>query len=109
MPTEHQLPGRDRPCPGSLLESLQPDRKVDEPFFTLPRIPDGTGANYSRDKAMETRSKMIEFDADEDVLVIVAHDESLLDVLDFFPGPANDWKVKDWKRRGRWLFLLDLM
>ncbi|OQV02077.1 hypothetical protein CLAIMM_07328 [Cladophialophora immunda] len=47
------------------------------------------------------------FDTDEDVLVIYAHDDSLLDgVLEFFPrSDANAWKEKGWGRKGHWRFL----
>ena len=38
----------------------------------------------------------MEFDADDSVLVIIAHDTAPLDVLPFFPNDT----IKDWKRRG---------
>jgi hypothetical protein len=31
----------------------------------------------------------------------------LLDVMDFFPKEANEWKAKGWKEEGRWRFLKD--
>ncbi len=37
----------------------------------------------------------------------MAHDESLLNVVDFFPKYANDFKSKGWAEKGRWLFLKD--
>jgi hypothetical protein len=36
---------------------------------------------------------------------MIAHDHTLLDVVDFFPKEANDWKAKGWKEEGRWRFL----
>ncbi|KAJ9612253.1 hypothetical protein H2200_003850 [Cladophialophora chaetospira] len=50
------------------------------------------------------------FDGNENVLTVYAHDESLLDVLDFFPkGTANEWKSKGWGERGHWRFLAELV
>jgi hypothetical protein len=37
---------------------------------------------------------VIEADARDEVLVLMAHDDSLLDVMDFFPKYANDFKQK---------------
>ena len=50
---------------------------------------------------------MQDFDADDRVFVVIAHDFTLLDVMDFFPREANDWKAKGWKEKGRWRFLKD--
>lgn len=47
------------------------------------------------------------FDADDDIFVIMAHDSSLMDVVDFFPKSANNFKNKGWKEKGRWAFLKD--
>ena len=49
------------------------------------------------------------FDADENVLVCIAHDGGLLDVLDWYPrGSINQWKEKGWKGRARWGFVNEL-
>ncbi|KIX98169.1 uncharacterized protein Z520_06249 [Fonsecaea multimorphosa CBS 102226] len=47
------------------------------------------------------------FDADDNVLVIYAHDDSLLDgVLEFWPqSDANAWKEKGWGTKAHWRFL----
>lgn len=58
-------------------------------------------------KAEASLGKMQDFDASEDVLVAIAHDSSLLSVVDFFPKRANEWKEKGWKQTGRWRFLED--
>jgi hypothetical protein len=42
------------------------------------------------------------FDADENIMVIVAHDWALLDVIDFWPKPANGWYNAKWKERSQW-------
>jgi uncharacterized protein YfbU (UPF0304 family) len=55
----------------------------------------------------KTLEKMTEFDADEYVLVVVAHDRTLLDVLEFYSANANSWKEKGWREAGMWRFLAD--
>ena len=50
---------------------------------------------------------MCEFDAQENILVMIAHDNTMLDVVDFFPHSANDWKSKGWREKGLWKFLRD--
>ena len=47
----------------------------------------------------------MEFDADESVFSIIAHDMSLFDVVEFYPKKANEWREKGWCREGRWRFL----
>ena len=41
-------------------------------------------------------------------MVILAHDASILGVIDEFPGVLNDWKTKQWTEQTRWTFLKDL-
>lgn len=50
---------------------------------------------------------MQEADANDKILVIIAHDKTLLPVLDFFPKSVNDFASKDWVEKGRWGFLQD--
>jgi hypothetical protein len=49
--------------------------------------------------------KMTEFDANNEVLVLLAHDNEIKGVLDFWPKTLNDWKTKGWKEKIRWAFL----
>lgn len=47
-------------------------------------------------------------DGKENVLVMIAHDEHMLDVVTCFPkGKANGWKAEGWKEKGAWMFLGD--
>ena len=48
------------------------------------------------------------FDADDSIMVIMAHDWTLLKIMDYFPQSANGWHEARWKKRGRWEFLKDL-
>lgn len=59
-------------------------------------------------QAEETVRKLKTFDGRDDVLIIIAHDASLLDVLDFFRESLNDWRANDRASQGRWRFLKDL-
>ena len=70
------------------------------PFYGL-----APGMQADPKKAEETLEKLKAFDGREDVLIIIAHDASLLNVLNFFPQEISDWKVKGWAAEGRWLFL----
>lgn len=49
--------------------------------------------------------KVQSFDADEDFLVVVAHDESIAGVLDFFPKTLNAWKKEGIKESLVWAFV----
>lgn len=44
---------------------------------------------------------------DENIMVCVAHDESLLDIIDFFPMKVNNFLEKGWVSKLRWRFLRD--
>ncbi|TVY65704.1 Cytochrome P450 monooxygenase andK [Lachnellula suecica] len=100
-------PSSSAPCPGSLFEPLYRDDDGTKPFYAIARLPDGKGVAHDEDEAEETIGKVIEADANDEVLVVMAHDDSLLDVVDFFPKYANDFKHKGWVEKGRWLFLKD--
>jgi hypothetical protein len=95
------------PCPGSLFDDLYRDGDKTKPFYTIARLDDGKGVAHDADEAEATIGKVIEADARDEVLVVMAHDESLLSVMDFFPEYANDFMQKGWVNEGRWLFLKD--
>ena len=51
---------------------------------------------------------MSAFDGRDDVLVMIAHDAYMGDVVRCFPdGKANGWKAEGWKEKGTWRFLRD--
>lgn len=56
-------------------------------------------------QAEESRRRLQAFDGSDDVLVVLAHDRTLLDVVDFWPGKLDEWKEKRWGELGRWRFL----
>ncbi|EFE44953.1 hypothetical protein TRV_00204 [Trichophyton verrucosum HKI 0517] len=57
-----------------------------------------------RDAAMETVGKVQEFDALDNVFVIISHDVSLSGVIPLFPQTINSWKTDDLKGKTRWRF-----
>ncbi|KAK0259033.1 hypothetical protein B0A54_01638 [Friedmanniomyces endolithicus] len=89
-------------CPGSLFEAIHPKKSSTEPFMLANGpIHDDAGV------AVESLEKFTEFDAQENVFAMIAHDRSLLDVVEFYPKHANGWREKGWKEQGRWRFLKD--
>jgi glyoxylase-like metal-dependent hydrolase (beta-lactamase superfamily II) len=95
------------PCPGSLFNDLYRDGDKMKPFYAIARLDDGKGVADDVDEAEATIGKVIEADARDEVFVVMAHDESLLPVMDFFPKYANGFMEKGWVKEGRWLFLKD--
>ncbi|KAF2200238.1 hypothetical protein GQ43DRAFT_441758 [Delitschia confertaspora ATCC 74209] len=89
------------PCPGSLFSPLLPDGDNTKPFYGL----SNTGSHFDVDEAAKTIEKIQGADVREDVLVVLAHDNSLTGVVDFFPQTANSFMEKGWVKKLRWLFL----
>lgn len=90
-------------CPGEMIqEYVHPEKSATKHFYS-----GAPGFNEDSSVAEWTIKGVEEFDACEDVFVVVAHDTSLKEVVDFFPKPANEWKAKDWGKHGRWRFLMD--
>lgn len=58
-------------------------------------------------EAIRTIGKVQEFDVDEDVFYIIAHDDTVKGVVDLFPKEANAWKEKGWAKQVKWAFLKD--
>ena len=58
---------------------------------------------------MESIRSLIEFDADPNILVIIAHDTAPYEMMPFFPKHnINDWKEKGWKESMHWHFLNEM-
>lgn len=85
------------------------NRGTSVPFMSISDYPNGASAALNPSDAVTTLQKLRGFDFDDDrVLFAIAHDKSLLDVVDLFPSFANDWKEKGWAKRARWLFLEEI-
>ncbi|KAI8712373.1 Lactamase-B domain-containing protein [Fusarium sp. LHS14.1] len=90
-------------CPGEVLVKIHPQQARDKPFYqNLSEAPDRNVA-----EAEKSVGKVIGLDARDDVFVVVAHDSTLLDVINFFPDKVNDWKENGRKDKSRWRFLQD--
>lgn len=51
----------------------------------------------------------MEFDADPNILVVIAHDTAPIEIMDFFPkANINDWQAKGHKEVMHWHFLNEL-
>lgn len=94
-------------CPGALFEPLLRDGDRRKPFYAIANPEDGSGVAYDVKEAEETVGKVIEADANDEVFVVMAHDETLLGVVDFFPKYADGFRERGWVEEGRWLFLRD--
>lgn len=92
-------------CPGEIfIEHAHPSHSNAEPFTRI-RAGHPYNVEQSRDALKATEA----LDADDDILVIMAHDWTLLNVLDYFPKSANRWHEAGWKERSRWEFLKDFV
>ncbi|KAF3385128.1 Cytochrome P450 monooxygenase andK [Penicillium rolfsii] len=88
-------------CPASFFLDVHPEKNCDNPFYKMP------GHCTVDEKAAERSiQKMGAFDANEDVLVIIGHDASLIGRVEFFPKPISAWE-RDGKASLQWAFLKD--
>ncbi|KAJ7275056.1 hypothetical protein C8J57DRAFT_1714764 [Mycena rebaudengoi] len=108
------------PCPGELLAAARhsistehfspenPSSGFDLAARTTPLLDVSDTANSAyADPPLSrvTISKLSDFDANPDVFVVLAHDMSLVSVIDLFPAQLNEWKEKGWKQKGTWAFV----
>jgi hypothetical protein len=90
-------------CTCSCFKAILPESSMSKSsFYGI-----APGMHEDPQNARDTVQKLKAFDAHDDVLVIITHDQSLIDVVDFFPKPLNQWKEKNWAELGRWRFLAD--
>ncbi|KAK5651588.1 hypothetical protein OQA88_11861 [Cercophora sp. LCS_1] len=112
-PSEFQpLPGNIEPspfglgaaggCPCALFKKVLREGRCDVSFY------DPTGPwHHDAEKAKETAKKLQEFDAQENVFLVAAHDTTLLGVVDLFPKQVTGSLAKVWDQKSRWKFLTD--
>lgn len=87
-----------------MFQTVHPKHSLTQPFYRAKEEPQ---LLQDFPATLETVEKLTEFDSNDNVLVIIAHDRSLLDVLEFYPSSANSWKEKGWREAGVWRFLAD--
>lgn len=95
--------------PQSIFTDCHPDQENARitPYYTPCCRADGWYVDPPR--ALESVEQLKALDADDRILILIAHDPSMLDVVTFFPhGNANDWQNMDWKSTLRWRFLDEL-
>ena len=98
-------------CPGAVFERIHPAHGSSEPkgetgWKSTPFFQPGA-ATHNMEETVKTICKLQEADAGDRVFTIMAHDESLVDMIEYFPKCANDWYRKGWARDGKWRFLRD--
>jgi hypothetical protein len=104
---EHISPNPFKPqgiaCPGSILLDIHPHQSATETFF---KVAEG-GYYDSAPESQRTLGKLEEFDGHPNILTVIAHDPTLLDIIDFYPKSLNDWYARGYKQRGMWQFVRD--
>ena len=105
-PSPLEPPTSASSCPCSLFQPVHPSP---ESFRTMPFYE--AAAHHIEDAVAKraTLDALRAFDASPDVLIILTHDASLLDVLEFFPkADLSGWeKQPSRKDIGQWRFLND--
>jgi len=94
-------------CPGSLFEPIHPAVARGEDYRTTPFYQLSPLATVSLDDANNTLNKMQVFDANPDVLVIIAHDIPVQNLVPSFPESLNGWETKEYKELNNWRFLAE--
>ena len=109
---------RHFPCPGAIVAAAR--RSVSTTHFpppdaagefdlaarTTPMLDvSEEGVYEDKPTARSSIAMMGGFDANRDVFVALAHDESLVDVVGPFPASLDAWQAKGWKDRVTWAFL----
>lgn len=100
-------PSSASPCPGDIFAYLLRDGDATKPFYEIARTPEGASVMLDADEAERTVTKVQEADAEDRLLVVMAHDESLKDFVQFFPEYLVDVVERDVKVKSRWAFLKD--
>lgn len=93
-------------CPGHIFEAIHPSQIGFKPYYQL-----NEKTPHDRPQAVQSLESMQEFDAADNIFVIIAHDGTLLDPnvgIEWFPhGNLKEWKAKGYGERVRWAFLQD--
>ncbi|KAJ3491947.1 hypothetical protein NLG97_g5500 [Lecanicillium saksenae] len=105
MPFPHAIPHLglhgETICPGALFEELGGSGDPTKPFYR----PTDTGSNLDVVATADTIGKIQEFDALENVLVVLAHDPSIAEHVKLFPTTAVNFFSLNWKAKTQWAFL----
>lgn len=119
-------PSRQLPLPGEISLSDSTSTSTPTPITTTPlaslhRLSPSPLSSVSpflicKDEVthdlpetLSTIEKVQTLDARDDVLVVMAHDQSLVEVVRFWPERANGWRSGGWKERGAWGWVGDFL
>ncbi|KAI0098531.1 beta-lactamase-like protein [Nemania sp. FL0031] len=97
-------PASSAPCPGGVFDKVLPNGR-DAPFYRPSQKPHSVHHDVAI--AEESIRGLQAMDAHDNVLVVIAHDPSFLNVADFFPKTANAFVEKGWVQKTRWAWLAD--
>lgn len=93
-------------CPGHIFEALHPRRSKIDPYYLLT-----DKVAHNKEQADHSCALMQGFDGVDNVFVIIAHDDTILDPrtgVEWFPqGNMKNWNANDSARKARWAFLKD--
>lgn len=115
VPQHHLDPGFPVPCPCSVFASLHPAypdmaKSRSTPFFSLTE--DQSRIFTDIEAAANSIEAMRQFEESPDVLVCIAHDIALVDVLPLLnkdpDADINDWQARGYKEKAQWTWLNDL-
>lgn len=104
--TPHPFTATNTICPGHLFEDVLREGK-EQPFYVPSQPKNAPCMHFNVPEMIRSIEKLQEYDAHDNILVVPAHDASLLSIVDFFPNSANDFAKKGWVRKARWAFLRD--
>ncbi|KAF7197292.1 Cytochrome P450 monooxygenase [Pseudocercospora fuligena] len=93
-------------CPGALFEPILRDGNRTMPIYES-SAQTKVQMHLDAEEAKRTIEKLQQADVHDHILMVAAHDESLLDILGFYPKKANDFLQKGFVRQARWRFLRD--
>lgn len=98
------LKRRGQACPGHLLQDIHPHENANSQFYYVT-----SGFAHDKKVADWTIDGLGEFDAQGNVLMLMAHDDAVVDPAQFemYPKNLNDWYQKGIGEKLRWLFLAD--
>jgi len=85
---------------GAYFEDLLRDGDKTKPFNGIARLEDGNSVALDVDEVERMVEKVVEADVRDEVLVVMAHDDSMLPVMDIFPKYANDFMKNSWVDEG---------
>ncbi|KAI5365582.1 hypothetical protein J4E82_011376 [Alternaria postmessia] len=89
------------PLSAQLFAQIAPSKCCSVPLLQPGKV------NSDLSTAMHTIDAVRNFDDQDNIFLVAAHDHTVSGVIDTFPQSANQWKQKGWKDEAKWLFIKD--